>query len=92
MTDMINSARLEEARSEILQRFVNRCQKGPQISDLPNDVSACGQYLDAGSRQRGLHGTAAALRVLSGSKDTEARSLSERIVSYLVSRTDIEVG
>ena len=89
---MINSARLEEARSEILQRFVNKCQKGLQISDLPNDVSACGQYLDAGSRQRGLHGTAAALRVLSGSKDTEARSLSERIVSYLVSRTDIEVG
>ena len=92
MTDVITSARLQKARSEILQRFVQRCQKGPQVSDLANHIRACGQYLDAGSRQRGMHGTAAALGVLSSTKDAEARSLAESIVSYLVGRSDIELA
>lgn len=39
-----------------------------------------------------MHGTAAALGVLSSTKDAEARSLAESIVSYLVGRSDIELA
>lgn len=85
---MINKSALHRARGQIADRFLNQCAHGPQNAGFPEEVRACGQYLNTRSPQRGVHGTAAAVRVLGG-RD-EGRPLVGRLVSYLAKRIDVE--
>lgn len=56
-------------------------------------VAACGQFIGEGARhvgQRGFHGTAAALKVIAHVNSDKARALVQRLVEYVVNRTNIE--
>lgn len=85
---MISTPRLKRARDQIVGRFIAQCQHGPQVKNLPENVLACGQYLGSDSPQRGIHGTAAAVRVLGGRE--EGNNLVGKLIAYLDSRTAIE--
>jgi hypothetical protein len=90
---MIRVSDLRNARAEIASRIANHCAHGPQSRGLPPEVKACGQYLgptDGGSGQRGVHGTAAALRVLGSTEGSDARDLVPQLVRYLGDRLTIE--
>src|SRR5260370_34575670 len=68
--------RLTSTKSEIAERFARQCLNGPQNASLPADVKACGQFLDEEqSRQRGTHGTAAAIRGLAADGGDDGRGV-----------------
>jgi len=84
---MIASQNLDPALQKIEQLFVDQCTHGAQSADVGPDGAACGQFLgDYARPQRGLHGTAAALRVLSQGTSTEAANLVRRLVWYVENR------
>lgn len=79
------------AREGIATRFLRQCRDGPQSAGLAVDVKACGQRLDeTESPQRGLHGTAAAIRVLAQHEHHEARALIPQLVRYVAERARVE--
>jgi len=79
------------AKERIASRFLHQCRDGPQNAGLRPDVKACGQRLDeTESTQRGLHGTAAAIRVLAEYAHAEARALVPQLVRYVAEREQVE--
>lgn len=82
------------AKLSIISLFKEQCQNGAQAKALEgHDVTACGQFLGEQAKnyqQRGLHGTAAALRVLARGDSEESRILVSRLVKYLANREEIE--
>ncbi len=90
---------LEEARQKIVDVFVDQCANGAQTAVFNNgSVAACGQFIGGNAlqlQQRGIHGTAAALRVLSQATHPahdvrDVRDLLRRLVNYVNDRDDIE--
>ena len=85
---------LKIARQRIEQLFIDQCANGSQTTDMTDDsVAACGQFLGSDAKtvgQRGLHGTAAAIKVLSQVDDQRARALVPRLVKYAGDRHSIE--
>jgi hypothetical protein len=84
---------VSNALGSVQALFIDQCEHGAQTKQL-NDfgAAACGQYLKyKSSRQRGLHGTAAALSVLARGQTDETRSLSSKILHYLNDRDEIEL-
>src|SRR5262249_7848554 len=71
-----------------------QCEYGRQSSDLSDyGAAACGQFLeDPTNDQRGLHGTAAALRVVASSSHSTAQQLTRRLVAYLAEREKYEAA
>lgn len=83
---MISPSDLQGARERISDLFAQQCIYGIQNEALPPDTAACGQFIGPDARdnpQAGLHGTAAALRVLSDSEDTDIRALIPRLIRYI---------
>jgi hypothetical protein len=72
--------------------FLNCYESGHQARDLaPINAGAFGQSLDQpASSHRGLHGTAAGLRVLASLDRPDARRATQQIVHYLAHRVDLE--
>jgi hypothetical protein len=72
--------------------FIEQCAHGAQSKELTHyDAVACGQYLKyTSSRQRGLHGSAAAISVLARGTTEETRRLSTKLLEYLNKRDEIE--
>ncbi len=89
---MLTSDRLRQAQRAIVDLFCAQCEHGRQARDLaPGGATACGQFLDdPGNAQRGLHGTAAALRVLASSSEPTAQRLTRQLVVYLANRETFE--
>lgn len=84
---MTNVSDLESAKQWIGTRFIEQCKSGPQVKSLPPEVKACGQFLgEMNSRQRGIHGTAAAIRVLADDGRGEARALVPKLIRYVEHR------
>lgn len=83
-----------KARHRIIELFAQQCQHGEQTKSLNSaDHVACGQFISgeaADLKQRGIHGTAAALRVLSQSKTGDAEKAVAGLVRYLHDREDLE--
>ena len=79
------------ARRAIAKRFVDQCLYGRQSVGLPTNTKACGQLLWRESRQRGLHGTAAAVRVLAQDSDDESHRVVPQLISYIENRETIEL-
>jgi hypothetical protein len=80
----LTTASIEEAEAQIAADFVAQCQRGAQTQQLPETQAACGRVLrDSGNSQRGLYGTAAALRVLAADGRREARDLVPRLCEFL---------
>jgi hypothetical protein len=89
---MITASGLGVAEASIVERFVRQCKEGAQSRNLPEDVKACGQFLGTGSPQRGLHGTAAALRVLGPNTTPDAQSLVSQMIKYVAERHAAEMA
>lgn len=88
---MITSSHLRNAREFIAGRFIAQCSMGPQLNGL-TDKAACGQFLDdTTSTQRGLHGTAAAIRVLAEDGRAESRVLIPKLIGYAEDRKRVEL-
>jgi hypothetical protein len=76
--------RIDEAQKRITEVFVQQCTYGAQTSILPEEFAACGQFIGDDAKtidQYGLHGIAAALRVLGPCPSPECRLIVHRIVS-----------
>ena len=85
-TVIIKLDEIQRAKDNIVQLFVDQCRNGAQSKILPDGLIACGQFLGAGAEstsQHGLHGTAAALRVLASSTRDDALKLVDGLVAYL---------
>ncbi|MDO8684430.1 MAG: hypothetical protein Q7N50_13220 [Armatimonadota bacterium] len=79
--------RIGEAKDQIRKLFVKQCAHGQQTTSLPVSAAACGQFLNViVSPQRGLHGTAAAIRVLGGDTSQKTEPLVLRMVEYIRKR------
>ena len=93
-TDLRN--RIDDTKKRIAKLFVVQCQNGAQSKCLESQkAAACGQFIGVevkNSKQRGLHGTAAALRVLAETSSAESRAIVPKIITYLEKRENIEVA
>jgi len=82
-----------EAMNLIREKFRVLLVAGAQVRDLPSDMRAAGQHLDRYEfPQRGIFGTAAAIRVMGdslGSDDNE--SLLNALIKYADERSDVEI-
>jgi len=85
---------LKSCMNQIALTIGEQCEHGVQTKELNNQkVAACGQFIGEDARnlaQRGLHGTAAAIRVLSLNQETNTSSLLERLVRYVSDRQTFE--
>ncbi len=91
----ITPQRLEEARQKIVDLFVTHCTYGAQTGTLQDATfAACGQFLGDSARslsQRGMHGTSAAISVLSRAKTTDHQLLG-RLIRYATDRRTAEAA
>lgn len=88
---MLSIDDLSRARVKIAEQFVRQCRDGPQSTGLAAGIKACGQRLgETESPQRGLHGTAAAIRVLAAYDNGDARLLLPQLVRYIKERESVE--
>lgn len=88
---MLSNDDLPRTRVKIAEQFVRQCRDGPQSTDLAVGIKACGQRLgETVSPQRGLHGTAAAIRVLAAYDNSDARLLLPQLVRYIRERESVE--
>ena len=89
----INNETLTQTQSKIKKMFLEQVQKGAQSSSLNDkNLLACGQFLNyLESNQRGLHGTAAALRVISHyERDDECKQVVQSLLEYAKSFVEVE--
>ena len=89
----INEETLAQVQDKIKDMFLEQVQKGNQSKSLNNDnLLACGQFLNyLESNQRGLHGTAAALRVISHyERDDGCKNSVKLLLEYAKSFVDVE--
>jgi hypothetical protein len=91
MRGLVGAADLDRAREVIVNLFEVTCQDGRQSARLPSGHLACGHYFGLLDReQRGLYGTAAAIRVLSQERDPADRELTAALVAYVTDRPVLE--
>ena len=87
--------RIFDARKLIRNLFIDQCKNGQQTIALNNEeVTACGQFIGETARalqQRGLHGTAAALKVISMDLSEDSKVLIPKLVKYLENRESYEI-
>lgn len=88
---MIDIEKIGKAKEAICDTVLNQVQNGAQSKDLDN-AFACGQFLKVHRTvQRGLHGTAAAIRVLAGFDGTYNKQL-RKLLKYLDNIDEYEKG
>jgi hypothetical protein len=78
-------AEIDRAMRRISDVFAQQCGHGAQSKSLPAEMAACGQFVGTDAQQieqHGLHGMAAALRVLGPQTSDECRALVVRLVTY----------
>ena len=86
---MIDIQNIFSAKEIICSTILNQVKNGKQSVGLP-DALACGQFLKVPkSAQRGLHGTAAAIRVLADYNSTYNQQL-KRLIKYIENIKEIE--
>jgi hypothetical protein len=91
MRGLVGAADLDRAREVIVNLFEVTCKDGRQSARLPSGHLACGHYFGLLDReQRGLYGTAAAIRVLSQERNPADRELTAALVAYLTDRPVLE--
>ena len=88
----VDATVVQAARGAIRAHFVQLLTAGSQARELPPEMTAAGQYLTEYQRtQRGIYGTAAAIRVLAdGQLSTPERELLPKLIKYLHARPQIE--
>jgi hypothetical protein len=92
--DSLSLTSVAQCHRLIRDKFVHDCMSGDRARVLPAGMYASGQYFDLPTRtQRGLHGTAAALRVTAeeSSSGDATRRVARGIVNYLQHREETEL-
>ncbi len=85
---------ISKAKQKIIDIFVAQCTQGAQTKNL-NDttVAACGQFLGGLNKsQRGIHGTAAAINVLTCFSDNSEKPIIPKLVKYIEKGQELERG
>jgi hypothetical protein len=83
---------IDAATDAIVRLFIEQCTTGRQSSGLPAEAAACGQFIGREAlamEQRGLHGTAAALRVLASCEKPEAKDVVRKLTNYISQREEL---
>jgi hypothetical protein len=81
---LINPVDLEQAINKITDEILGHCEHGSQ-NDLLGNMKACGQFFGIAQRkrkQRGLHGTAAAIYVLSARGNDSDIQMAQSLLEY----------
>ena len=76
---------IRSALRRVESLFLRQCEYGAQTRTLDQRHAACGQFIGQGAennQQRGLHGIAAALRVLSSCRSDASQRIVRRLVRY----------
>jgi hypothetical protein len=90
---MTQMDQIKSAQEKIKKLFLAVCNNGEQSKGLPNNCLSCGQYMGQEAKtinQRGLHGVAAAVRVLAYCDDRQCKETIKKLGNYVGKRTDIE--
>lgn len=90
---MINVDEIQAARLGIERLFIQYATVGPAVvlKAVDSGASAAGQHLPGRTPQRGLHGTAAAIKVLAqATESATAPTLTRELLHYVTNRLDIE--
>ncbi|MCX7049900.1 MAG: hypothetical protein NTX50_31010 [Candidatus Sumerlaeota bacterium] len=77
---------IPQAMKKIAEMFADHCINGKQINGLTKEKAACGQFIGDNAKereQRGLHGTAAAIRVLSQENLDGSEKLIPKLIAYI---------
>lgn len=90
--EIVTYSTLAECRRRVRDTFVADCTARAQVGRLPPGTCAGGQYFGQ-PEQRGILGTAAALRVLSceSRNHQQSRDTAQGLLRYLVQRKKIEL-
>lgn len=83
---MTFEGKIEPALEKIASLFVEQCSHGAQAQDIDSKYAACGQFMGPQAKhrsQRGLHGTAAAIRVLAQCNLSGAGNLVPKLVGCI---------
>lgn len=92
---VVSRPELRRSALAVEQRFLLDCRQRQLNAPLPEGMYASGQFFDEPQRrQRGLHGTAAALMVLGSAArrgSHEARDIASGLVAYLLDREAVEM-
>jgi hypothetical protein len=86
--------KLDLALQKVEDLFADQCEHGEQSRGLPQNCAACGQFIGPTAKvkaQRGLHGTAAALRVLAEANSAPRTELVPKLVSYVQHRDKLAI-
>ncbi len=89
---MITDGQILKAKDTLANEFI-RVASGvatTEVEQQDQDAAAVGQHMPGTSNQRGMHGTAAAIRVLADSSVDEASTYTKRLVHYVENRRQIE--
>jgi hypothetical protein len=81
------------AKKRIVELFVDQCKHGKQSENLGEGILACGQFIGDSAKtvkQRGVHGTASALKILAKSQNNSAAEIIPGLVKYLEDRKNVE--
>lgn len=92
---MINNENYIIAADKIDDLFALQVVEGKQSEIIGDESLCCGQFIGKnalGFTQRGLHGTAAALRVLADNSDATRVNELKKVVNYIENRISIEEG
>ncbi len=92
---MIKVSNINIALQKIKELFAEQVVSGVQSKEVGKDVLCCGQFIGNDAKdipQRGIHGTAAALRVMADDSYATSRNEIEQIIKYLEDRNEIEIS
>lgn len=89
------SDRLDDLLSKIASKLRTQCEDGAQSASLQPKALACGQFYGekaVSRKQRGIHGTAAALTVLLSDTEKASESVAKKLEAYLNERLTADGG
>lgn len=91
---MITLEDVARGRLSVENLFTNHALAGPAtvLGELEPSVAAAGQHLGGHSPQRGLHGTAAAIRVLAESASDASQERVRSLVQYATTMREVEAS
>lgn len=87
---MINADKITEIQAKIEEKTIDQVSNGQQNLPLKADYKACGQFFLKDRKQRGLHGTASALKVLGISTNNNNKSTIPQIIKYITEHSSVE--
>jgi hypothetical protein len=89
---MIKFIEIKNILDFISNTLYEQVKNGTQTRTIPEsfNASACGQFIVEGKKQRGIHGTSSAIRVLGGTENDKYYNTLNKLINYLLHRNEID--